>query len=86
MRYLDRKESSFYNPQCQGCFLRFTNDRTREAGCVGLDKVPDGKCSFHKTQAEQDLSLVYSAKRNGTKYAETGRMKSKILKDLGFFV
>ena len=74
--------SSLYNEQCKDCFLRFT-DRVNskyDYGCKGLISVPQHPCSFHKTHAEQEASLLYSAKRNGDV-----RRREQRLRDLGIF-
>lgn len=63
-KYLDpRMLSSFYNPQCVDCFLKYKED-TKCFGCLALYEVPiEHPCSFHKTREEQDRSLIAATER-----------------------
>lgn len=72
--------SSLYNPQCRDCFLRFKNYDEKDSGCKALISVPQKKCSFHKTPAEQETSLLLAARRNGDI-----RMQKLRLRDLKIF-
>ena len=71
--YVHRARNSYHDPQCQSCFLRFTKE-TPDYGCKGLSDVPEKKCSFHKTPAEQEASLMAAAKRN----AEMGALQKRM--------
>ena len=73
-----RMRNSFYNPQCDDCFLRFREANPYDTGCIGLTSVPFGVCSFHKTPAEQERSLLDAAKRNGELKLEQQRRLDQI--------